>query len=156
MSTAPDPTETGPSGGTDDDHGGNADVAALKSEAARRRKETRAAEAERDAARAERDELRQCMDDRNRADVETLAAELFADPSDVWAVTSLEQMQNDEGLIDPDKAGVELQRVLAEKPHWKKPAPVAYPEVHQGAMRGTVEEPKVSFGDSIRRAVRGG
>jgi hypothetical protein len=136
MSTAPDPTETGPSGGTDDDHGGNA-------EAAKWRRQLRATE-------VERDELKQRWDTRNRADVEKLAAEMFADPSDVWAVTSLEQMQNDEGLIDPDKAGAELQRVLAEKAHWAKPAPVPYPDVHQG-VRSSAEEPP-SFGQILKRS----
>lgn len=142
MSTTPTPEPDDAAIQTDD-------VAALRSEAANRRRALRAVE-------AERDELKQRWDDRNRADVEKRAAEMFADPADLWAVTSLEQMQDEEGLIDPDKAGAELQRVLDEKPHWKKPPPAARLDVHQGA-RGSVDEPSPpSFGATIKKALRGG
>lgn len=125
------------------------DAAALRSEAASRRRQLRAVE-------AERDELKQWKNARLRGDVEALAAEMFADPSDLWSVTSVGQLQGDDGLIDPEKTRTEFERVLMDKPHWRKPEVPRPVNLHQGP-RGSVESPKrPSFGETIKRSLAGG
>lgn len=123
------------------------DVTALRSEAANRRRQLRSVE-------AERDEWKTKWNERNRQDVERMATDRFADPSDLWSVTSLEQLQGEDGLIDPEKAGAEFERVLTEKPHWKKPPPVKNPDLHQGARQSTEPEPEgPSFGQTVKKAL---
>lgn len=144
MSEQPNPTpEPDPVDQTDD-------VAALRSEAASRRRALRAVE-------AERDQLAEWKESRQREDVHRMAAERFADPSDLWAVTSLDAMRSEDGEIDMERARGELDRVLGEKPHWAKaaPPPPPPPNLHPGA-RATVEPEGPSFGQSIKRALRGG
>ena len=90
--------------------------------------------------------------------VEQQAADLFADPSDLWAAASLDDLRGDDGLLDPEKASAEMARVLEAKPHWRKPEQEpepepAFPEVHQGARQS--DEPQPSFGAQIKQSLRG-
>jgi hypothetical protein len=142
MNDEPDPTpEPGPTGGTD---GPNA-------EAARRRRQLREVE-------AERDQLRERLDATHRALVEQQAADLFADPSDLWHATPIEELRGDDGLIDPEKAEAAMNAVLEQKPHWRKepeepePEP-GFPDVHQGP-RGSQEPPAPSFGAQLKDSLR--
>jgi hypothetical protein len=124
------------------------DVAALRSEAANRRRALRAMEAERDS-------LRERLDDRDRADVERLAAAQLADPGDLWLSTSLDELRGEDGLVDMDRARGQLERLLEQKPHWRKAEPKPMPDLHQGP-RLPVEPAGPSFGKSVKRALRGG
>ena len=120
------------------------DVGALRSEAKQRRLALRSTEAERDAFKARVDEY-------DRREVERLATERLADPADLWLSTSLDAMRAEDGTIDMEKADAELQRVLAEKPHWRKPER-SMPNMHQGA-RESVERQAPSFGQAVKRAL---
>jgi hypothetical protein len=115
-------------------------------EAAMRRRQLRAVEAERDA-------LRERLDATHRAEVERMAADRFADPSDLWAATSLDEMRGDDGLIDPAKATAAMDEALQQKPHWRKPPsepePPEFPELHQGAREPVEEKP--SFGAVLKK-----
>ena len=107
---------------------------------------------------AERDQLRERLDATHRALVEQQAADLFADPSDLWHATPIEELRGDDGLIDPEKAEAAMNAVLEQKPHWRKepeepePEP-GFPEVHQGP-RGSPEPPAPSFGEQLKDSLR--
>lgn len=123
------------------------DVAALRTEAANRRRALRAAEAERDG-------LLERLDERDREDVQRLVAERLADPGDLWLSTSLDVMRDDKGRIDVSRAEAEVDRVLAEKPHWAKVERQPLPSQPQGAREP--DPPAPSFGQSVKKALRGG
>jgi hypothetical protein len=102
------------------------------------------------AEQAESAALRERLDAAHRAQIETAAADVFHDPTDLWSATTLDDMRGDDGLIDPEKAEQAMQTVLEQKPHWGK---LILPTVHQGA-RESHEPPAPSFGDQLQRAVR--
>jgi hypothetical protein len=107
---------------------------------------------------AERDQLRARLDATHRALVEQQAADLFADPSDLFHAASLDDMRREDGLIDPGKAQETIDRVLIEKPHWRRQEPEpepepGWPEVHQGP-RGSPEPPAPSFGAQLKDSLR--
>jgi len=107
----------------------------------------------------ERDQLRERLDATHRGLVEQQAADLFADPSDLFHAASLDDMRGDDGLIDTEKASAEMERVLAEKPHWRRvqpePEPDGFPDVVQGP-RGARQPQQPSFGQTLKRSLRGG
>jgi hypothetical protein len=145
MNDGPDPTPTP----TPEPEGGRQSPNA---EAARRRRQLREVE-------AERDQLRERLDATHRAVVEQQAADLFADPSDLWHATPIEELRGEDGLIDPEKAEQAMNQVLEQKPHWRKEPEEpeeerGFPEVHQGA-RQSPEEPTPSFGDQLKQSLRG-
>jgi hypothetical protein len=120
-------------------------------EAAKWRRQLREAEAERDALRAR-------LDDTHRVMVETEAAVRFVEPRDVWALTSIDALRGDDGLVDLERVQAEFDRIEQDRPHWRKqpepePQPNGFPEMHQGA-RATPEPPPPSFGNQLQRAVR--
>jgi hypothetical protein len=120
-------------------------------EAAKWRRALRAKEAELSVALAR-------VDAGDRREIERLAADRFTDPSDVWAVTSLDAMRADDGALDLEKAEAELGRIEQAKPHWKKQAPEPepdsrFPAVHQGARQSEQPEPP-SFGDQLKNIGR--
>jgi hypothetical protein len=107
MADEPDDTGNG-NNGTDSIEG-------LRREAANWRHQLREAETERDGLRTQVEGLQ-------KAEVERLAADLFTDPSDVWAVIDLNGLKGDDGLVSTDRATAELQQLAERKPHWKKAA----------------------------------
>lgn len=118
------------------------DVAALRSEAASRRRSLRQVEAERDA-------LRERVDAHDRASAERIAGRRMAEGADLWVVTNLGELRDDDGELDPDRVKVAVDDVLTRRPHWRKPAEPS-PDLHPGA-RPVVEEGP-SFGAAIRKA----
>lgn len=135
----PDPSATG---GTPEPT--DARVAELSREAASWRKKLRDAE-----------QVIEGKDSRlagyEKADVERLAAARMNDPNDLWLSTSLDEMRDDDGSIDEAKIAAEIERVLAEKPHWRK-QPDA--NLHQGNVGETVDPPGPSFGQVLKRTPR--
>ena len=119
------------------------DVAALRGEAESRRRALRAVE-------AERDQLRERLDERDRRDVDALAAERFADPRDVWAVATLDDLRGDDGMIDMVRVESEFERIAQDRPHWRKPEPAPLPEFQHGP-RTPIEPAGPSFGQSLKR-----
>ncbi len=58
-------------------------------------------------------------------------------------------------MVDLDRAEAEVQRVVTEKPHWGR-IERRMPNLHQGNV-GTAEPPRPpSFGETIKKALRGG
>jgi hypothetical protein len=106
----------------------------------------------------ERDALRARLDATHRTLIEQQAADLFADPSDLFHAASLDDMRGEDGLIDPEKSQETIARVLQAKPHWRKaseepePEP-GFPDVHQGP-RGSPEPPAPSFGAQLKDSLR--
>lgn len=127
----------------DQQSGDRADPASLRREAAQRRRQLREVEAERDTLRAR-------LDDHDRRDVERLAADVLADPRDVWISSSLDQMRAGDGTLDRERVTAELKRVADEKPHWRKPSP-PMPDFHAGARRPAPEPP--SFGAAAKQSI---
>ncbi|WP_051046295.1 hypothetical protein [Nocardia asiatica] len=83
-------------------------------EAAKYRRQLRETETERDA-------LRERVTAYERAEVERLAADRMADPSDLWTGgTDLETLRGKDGAIDPAKVGKAIEGVLESHPHWQR------------------------------------
>lgn len=120
------------------------DLAAVRHEAKQRRLALRAVE-------AERDELRAWREARERQDVEVMAADRLAKPDDLFLATSLEVMRGEDGLISMEKAEEEINRVVEERPHWRKQERTRI-DLHQGA-RPMIEDRKPSFGKAIRKTL---
>lgn len=96
-----------------------------RSEAAAYRRRLRDTEGERDTLAAERDQLRARLDDRQRADVETLAGQRLRDGSDLWTATTLTDLLDEEGEVDPALVAQAVDQLAAAKPHYAKPGPGA-------------------------------
>ncbi|MGV9540732.1 hypothetical protein ACWDSF_05345 [Nocardia beijingensis] len=103
-------------------------------EAAKYRRQLRETETERDA-------LRERVTAYERAEVERLAADRLADPSDLWTGgTDLEMLRGKDGAIDPAKVGKAIEGVLESHPHWQRttrPRP-AVGSLHSGATGSSV------------------
>ncbi|WP_051161336.1 hypothetical protein [Nocardia brevicatena] len=69
----------------------------------------------------ERDSFRERVAGYERAEVERLAAEMMADPSDLWvAGTELDNLRGKDGAIDEKKVRDTIQGLLEQRPHWKR------------------------------------
>lgn len=75
--------------------------------------------AERDALTVERGLLAARLDHMQRGEVERLAADTLADPSDLWRETDLEDLLDQDGNIDTGKVAVKLNAVVNAHPHWR-------------------------------------
>lgn len=71
----------------------------------------------------ERDTLREQVTGFRRAEVERLAAERLADPSDLWREAQLEDLLDESGALDTEKVATALDAVLDAHKHWAKPTP---------------------------------
>jgi hypothetical protein len=123
------------------------------SEAAKWRRQLRSVEVERDQLAAQ-------LDATHRVMVETEAAARFVEPRDVWALTSIDAMRGDDGLVDLERVQAEFERIEGDRPHWKKPPPAPpvepesrFPEIHQGARQSEPPEPP-TFGDQLKNLGR--
>ncbi|MEJ7783808.1 MAG: hypothetical protein WKF96_03325 [Solirubrobacteraceae bacterium] len=115
------------------------------SEAAKWRRQLRETETERDGLRSQ-------LDDRDRRDVEKMAAERLADPSDFWHGTTVDELRAEDGTIDVGKAEAELTKLIKAKPHYAAPVRV---DLHQGVRQDVDRVEPPSFGDALRRETRG-
>ena len=121
------------------------DVAKLRRENANRRGALREVEAERDALRDQVAALQ-------RAEVERLAAERLADPSDLWRHDGVEL----DALLGED-GGLDAERWPPPWPGWSRRTP-------HGASRGptsapgpgAASSPRPTFGEAFKRAGRAG
>jgi len=88
-------------------------------EAAERRRELRAVQAERDA-------LREHVASLQRAEVERLAGDTLAVPSDLWAVggVDLADLLGPDGQLDPDAASAAIAALVITRPGLQKGAEV--------------------------------
>ena len=102
-------------------------------EAAKYRRKLREAEQviERQAARIE------AVD---REQVEQRAGEFLVDPSDIWTVTSLEKVRDDDGNLDGAKLDGEIRQIIETKPHWVRPR--STPQ-HAGARETVPQTPSI-------------
>ena len=122
-------------------------------EAAKRRRRLREVE-------AERDQLRTRLDATHKAIIEQTAGELFADPSDLWHATSIDDLRGEDSLIDTegrghDERGPRAEAALAQGPDpVQDERPESFPAVHQGA-RSSPEPPAPSFGAQLKDSLRG-
>jgi hypothetical protein len=116
------------------------DVQALRHEAASRRRALRAVEAERDT-------LLERLDARDRAEVEAIASNALADPSDFTGAVDLDALRGEDGAVDFDRVQASIGELLRAKPHYALQTPRV--NLHQGA-RQAEPEPK-SFGQALKR-----
>lgn len=122
----------------------SSDVSALRREAASYRRRLRAVEAERDALVAQ-------VDARDRADVERLASDKLADPSDLWqgGVVELTALRGDDGALEPERIAAAVDAVVAARPHWAKPAKA--PSFDGGAgVTPAPAGPSMPFGEALK------
>lgn len=116
-------------------------LAKVRHEAAAYRRKLRDAEKERDA-------LAEQISGMRRGEAERLAAEHLADPSDLWrSGIELDSLLGEDGSLDPDAVKVATGKLVAERPHYRKPAPD-----FDGGPRGPVPEQGPSFGQAIKGA----
>jgi len=100
-------------------------------------------------AEAERDRLRGLVEAGQRAEVERLAAARLTDARDLWyRDTSVADMLDDDGHVDPSKLDAAVDSLLAEHSHWAAPA-----RAHRGELRsGASERPIAPMAPSWRDA----
>ncbi len=91
--------------------------------------------------------MRSRLDDRDRADIERLAADKLADPGDLWLSSSIDAMRGEDGALDVAKASQEIETLLKAKPHWAKPGRV---DLHQGVRQTADRQEPPSFGEALR------
>ncbi len=121
---APEHTDP-PQGNTETPHGGPTDDSddggKLRREAARYRRSLRDAEAERDSLRGRLDVLQ-------RAAVERVAtADGLAVPGDLWlAGVDLAELLDDGGNVDHGRVRESVAKILDDRPHWRRAAPVGF------------------------------
>ncbi len=131
------------------------DAVRFQKEAASRRRALREVEADRDQELSDRDvvidQLKARVETIDREAVEKIAGESFNEPSDVWLLSSLDQMRAEDGTLNPEKIDAELARVVGERPHWAAPSALDV-NLHAGP-RSAVEEPD-SFGRRLKGAAR--
>ena len=143
--TPPEPVaDAEPSPAPPDAVEGTDDVAALRREAAGYRRQLRAAE-------TERDRLRGMLDVRDRGDAEKIAGQAMAAGADLWVGgVELDALRGDDGALSPELVEQAVERVLAERPHWRKsPAAVSF----DGGARMPAPAP-ASFGEALKTAGR--
>ncbi|UAK35201.1 hypothetical protein K8O92_16080 [Nocardia asteroides] len=137
--TEQQPTDTAPEPSTDTNVSvDEADAGEQQNgnrEAAKYRRQLRETETERDA-------LRERVTAYERTEVERLAADRLADPSDLWTGgTDLETLRGKDGAIDPAKVGKAIEGVLESHPHWQRatrPRP-AVGSLRSGASGSSVD-----------------
>ena len=95
---------------------GDGDTAALRREAARYRRTLREAEAERDS-------LRTAVQHYQRAEIERIAANHLAQPSDLFLVSDQAELLADDGTPDPEKIGLKCAEIVRERPSWAPRTP---------------------------------
>jgi hypothetical protein len=121
-------------------------------EAANYRRRLRQTEAERDALRTQLDAVQ-------RAEVERRAVESFQDPTDLWSVTTVDQLRGDDGLIDVAKgrgrvpARARREAALGQGPRETNRAAGAGPPVPRPPSGG--EELPGTAGAELRAATEG-
>ncbi|MDQ3104104.1 MAG: hypothetical protein M3Q87_02575, partial [Actinomycetota bacterium] len=72
---------------------------------------------------ADRDRLRGLLDDRQRSDVEALAAQRLRDGTDLWTTVDLADVLDDNGEVDSAKVTEAVEQLAAAKPHYAAPRP---------------------------------
>ncbi len=119
-------------------------------EAARYRRRLRDTEADRDTIATERDTLAATVDGYQRRDTERAAEQAgMTRGADLWdAGGNVTDFLADDGTVDPDRVQTAVDRVLGERPHWRRRAGG---DVGQG-VRGAQVETSGGWGDVLRGA----
>jgi hypothetical protein len=129
-----------------DDGQASAETTRLRREAARYRTSLRDTEAERDG-------LRDRLNKYRRQDVDALVANRLANADDLFLVSTMDDLVNDDGDVDPEKVGAAVDAALEARPHWASP-PAERPDFGGGARPGHREAP--SFGEALKQSAAGG
>lgn len=116
------------------------DVTKLRHEAASRRRALREVEKERDL-------LKGRIDARDRAEVEAIASNSLADPSDFTGAVDLDDLRDEDGAVDFAAVEKSIGELLRAKPHYALQAPRV--NLHQGARQAEPE--RKSFGQALKR-----
>ncbi|MEV0711470.1 hypothetical protein [Nocardia aurea] len=118
-------------------------------EAAKYRRQLRSTETERDA-------LRERVTTYERTEVERLAADRLADPSDLWTGgADLESLRSEDGAIDPEKVRKAVDSVLESHPHWQRGSRAARPpagSLYSGATGSTVGRLQTTWSQAFAAA----
>lgn len=125
--------------------GGSNDLASTRREAASWRQKFRDAEST-IAAHEER------IAGLQRADADRVIADRLVDPRDLWAVTDVADLRDDDGALDQEKVTARIEALIEERPHWAKAAPATFPS----GVRGVPTSGTPSFGERIKAAREGG
>ena len=134
-----DPQEIEPDDSTDQSAGVEADGAKLRREAARYRRSLREAETARDSLRGQ-------LETMQRAEVERLAAEHLATPTDLWLTgTALPDLVADNGNVDPAKVNDTTKQILTDRPGWRRQS-----ASFDGGVRATAPNTGPTWHDALR------
>ena len=104
------------------------------------------------AAEQERDQLRTRVDAQDRREVERIAADKLANPSDLWLTTQLADLRDEDGELDSEKIGERVDQLVTDRPHWRKsngPPPNFSSGVRQPLRR------ERTLGDAFKNALTG-
>lgn len=102
------------------------------------------------ASEAERDQLRGRVDAQDRREVERVAAEQLANPSDLWLTVQLAELRDEDGELDSDKISARLDQLTAEKPHWRKTT--GPPPNFSSGVRSPIKKP-ATIGEAFKNAL---
>lgn len=116
-----------------------------KAEPQRANKEARY-RVERNEARTERDALAERVGRMQRSEIERLASDALAHPSDLFTLSGNEPADylTDDGDVDADKVAADVAAVLAERPGLGKNSPAFDPS--QGTGGGRKPKPVATWG----------
>lgn len=119
--TEPDPgTEPTPEGENPEETL-EADEAKPGREAAKYRRQAREAQTERDKAIEELGLTRARLDHMQTLEAQRHAAELLADPADLWRDgLTLDQLLDSDGNLDPNKVTTAARTAIQAHPHWRR------------------------------------
>ena len=129
-----------------DEGGAGDDPAKLRKEAAGYRRRLRVAEQERDKLAA-----RLVQADRAEVERQVTGDGGLRNADDFWLAVDLDDLRDEDGRLDTEKVKAARDRVLADRPHWRQPAP----RFDGGAREQEPDTSSPSFGEALKNAVRG-
>ena len=92
------------------------------------------------------------VDAQDRREVERIAADKLANPSDLWLTTQLADLRDEDGELDSEKIGERVDQLVTDRPHWRKsngPPPNFSSGVRQPIRR------ERTLGDAFKNALTG-
>jgi len=100
------------------------------------------------AAERTNERLSRALEAMQTAEVQRIAADRLADPSDLFINAKLADMLDTDDRVDPDRVNAAVDNLLVAKPHWEAARPHYAGELRSGAS----EPPMAQSGPSWRDA----
>ena len=91
-----------------------------------------------------------------RAEISRIANQRLQDPEDLWREVELEHLVGEDGSVDPALVGIQLDALIAKKPHYARKVPPTTPPASlvTGDGRPPASEPQSTWDDVLKDAAR--